>query len=43
MVIERNIFHLKFGKSKEAIAIWKEIIEEGKKVPGGLEMRLLNP
>lgn len=41
MVIERNVFHLKFGKAKEALAIWKEVVEEGKKV-GGLEMRLLS-
>jgi hypothetical protein len=41
MIIERNVFHLKFGKAKEAIAIWKEVMEEGKKV-GGLEMRLLS-
>lgn len=29
MIIERNEFKLKFGKAKEAIAIWKEIIESG--------------
>ena len=42
MIIERNEFKLKFGKAKEAIAIWKEIMESGKKegmkVP---EIRLL--
>jgi hypothetical protein len=27
MIIERNTFHLKFGHAKEAIAIWKEILE----------------
>ena len=27
MVIQRNAFRLKFGKAKEAIAIWKEIME----------------
>ncbi|MEP7170349.1 MAG: hypothetical protein ABI855_13340, partial [Bacteroidota bacterium] len=42
MIIERNIFHLKFGKAKEAIAIWKQVIEEGKNVPGAPEMRLLS-
>lgn len=31
MIIERNTFHLKFGKAKEAIAIWKEIMEAAKK------------
>ncbi len=43
MVIERNTFYLKFGKAKEAIAIWKEILEgsknTGMKTP---EMRLLS-
>ena len=28
MIIQRNTFQLKFGKAKEAIAIWKEIISE---------------
>jgi hypothetical protein len=27
VIIQRNIFRLRFGKAKEAIAIWKEIIE----------------
>jgi len=31
MIIEQNIFHLKFGKAKEAIEIWKKISEELKK------------
>lgn len=30
MIIERNEFRLKFGKAREGIAIWKEIIESGK-------------
>jgi hypothetical protein len=30
MIIERNVFQLKFGKAKEAIAIWKEILEVSK-------------
>jgi hypothetical protein len=28
MIIEQNIFHLKFGKAKDAIALWKQISEE---------------
>ena len=43
MLIERNIFRLKFGKAREAIAIWKSILEESKK--SGIntpEMRLLS-
>src|SRR5689334_20325329 len=31
MIIEQNIFYLKFGKAKEAIAIWKQIGEVMKK------------
>jgi hypothetical protein len=31
MIIEQNIFHLKFGKAKEAIEIWKQIGEVMKK------------
>jgi hypothetical protein len=44
MIIERNVFHLKFGKAKEAIAIWKEIMEAGKKSESlaSPEMRLLS-
>lgn len=30
MIIERNEFKLKFGKAREAIAIWKEILETAK-------------
>lgn len=37
MIIERNEFRLKFGKAKEAIAIWKELLdatrEMGDKAP----------
>ncbi|MEO8150064.1 MAG: hypothetical protein ABI723_20675 [Bacteroidia bacterium] len=43
MIIERNVFRLKFGKAKESIAIWKEILNAAKssniKAP---EMRLLS-
>lgn len=43
MIIERNIFHLKFGKAKEAIAIWKEVLEVAKKTNLAVpEMRLLS-
>jgi len=31
MIIEQNIFYLKFGKAKEAIEIWKQIGEVMKK------------
>jgi hypothetical protein len=44
MIIERNIFRLKFGMAKEGIAIWKEIIEAAAKTPelGKPQMRLLS-
>ncbi len=31
MIIERNEFKLKFGKAKEGIALWKQMIDELKK------------
>ncbi len=31
MIVVRNIFRLKFGKAKDAIAIWKEMAEANKK------------
>ena len=43
MIIERNVFKLKFGKAKEAIAIWKEIMVAAKKANlASSEMRLLS-
>jgi hypothetical protein len=43
MIIEKNTFYLKFGKAKEAIAIWKKILEESKKSNlKSPEMRLLS-
>jgi len=27
MIVVRDIFHLKFGQSKEAIAIWKQLLD----------------
>jgi hypothetical protein len=43
MIIERNVFLLKFGKAKEAIAIWKEIMTAAKKSNlASSEMRLLS-
>jgi len=43
MIIVRNVFHLKFGKAKEAIAIWKQIMEAAKKSNlNSPEMRLLS-
>jgi hypothetical protein len=28
MIIQRNVFKLRFGKAKEALAVWKQILEE---------------
>ena len=43
MIIERNIFYLKFGKAKEGIEIWKQILNEAKRNNfKGPEMRLLS-
>jgi len=31
MIIVRNVFQLKFGKAKEAVALWREGIETAKR------------
>lgn len=31
MIVERNEFRLKFGKAKEGMKLWKQILEELKK------------
>ena len=41
MIIERNVFHLKFGKAKEAKAMWVEYLDMAKKKDPALEARLL--
>jgi hypothetical protein len=43
MIIERNVFHLKFGMAKDAIAIWKQILDIASAVEHGkAQMRLLS-
>jgi hypothetical protein len=43
MIVQRNVFHLKFGKAKEAIEIWKEILNITKTSEmTSPEMRLLS-
>jgi len=43
MIIERNVFRLKFGKAKESIAIWKEILDAARKTNlKAPEMRVLS-
>ena len=32
MIVVRNVFRLKFGKSKEAVGLWKEGLALGKKL-----------
>ena len=41
MFIERNIFRLKFGKSGQALALWKAFLEEARPNTTGLHIRLL--
>ena len=41
MIIERNEFRLKFGKAKEAIAIWTNILNEFKNHKESPRMRLM--
>ncbi len=38
MVIIRNVFRLKFGKSREAVALFKEGIAIQKRIGSGLDM-----
>ncbi len=40
MICERNIFRLKFGKAKDSIAIWKELMNESKEI-NSLDLRLM--
>ncbi len=42
MIISRVVFNLKFGKAKEAIAIWKEIYAGAKKTVNPPQMRLMS-
>ena len=41
MFIERNVFHLKFGQSKEAIAKWKDYLEKVTSEDKSIHVRLL--
>ena len=41
MIIERNIFHLKFGKAKEALVLWNEMLDVLKKLDGHPAMRMM--
>jgi len=41
MILVRNVFRLKFGKSREAVALMKEGIAIQKKLVSGISPRLL--
>jgi hypothetical protein len=41
MIVVRNVFHLKFGKAREAVAIMKEGVAISKKLTPELSARLL--
>ena len=41
MIVERNEFLIKFGKIKEALVIWKEIIAELNKLEDNTMLRIL--
>lgn len=41
MIIERNEFRVKFGKMKEALALWNEILEEFKNNKENIHTRML--
>lgn len=40
-LVERMTFHLKYGKARDAIAIWKEVLAIAKTKPEAHDMRLL--
>jgi hypothetical protein len=41
MILIRNVFHLKFGQAKEAVTIWKEMVELMRNAEIGSNHRLL--
>jgi hypothetical protein len=41
MYIERNVFQLKFGTSREAIALWKEYLQRVQNEDNQIHVRLL--
>lgn len=41
MMIERNEFRVKFGKMKEALALWEEMMAEFKNNKDGIHVRIL--
>ena len=41
MFVERNVFHLKFGSSKQAITLWKEYLQKAHGLNNEIHARLL--
>ena len=42
MFVERNVFHLKFGTAKQAIALWKEYLQKAHELNKNIHARLLS-
>ena len=41
MFVERNVFHLKFGASKQAVGLWKEYLQKAHGLNNSIHARLL--
>ena len=41
MYLERNVFHLKFGASKDAVPMWKEYLKQVRQRDDNVQARLL--
>lgn len=41
MFVERNVFHLKFGTSRQAIALWKDYLQKAHGLNNDIHARLL--
>ena len=41
MFVERNVFHLKFGTSKQAITLWREYLQKAHSLNNEIHARLL--
>jgi hypothetical protein len=41
MIVVRNVFQLKFGKAKDAVALWKEGREIARRTGSGATMRAM--
>ena len=41
MFLERNVFHLKFGRAKEAVGMWRKYLEKVSEEDKSIHARLL--